>query len=108
MKGPLVPNEILTLDMGLVFALVAGLLFGFFLERAGFGSARKLTAIFYFQDFAVLRVMFTAVVVGAIGLLLLESVGQIDLNMLAIPSTYLWPQALGGLLIGLGFVIGGY
>ena len=108
MNGPLVPNEILTPEIGLVFALVAGLLFGFFLERAGFGSARKLTAMFYFRDFALLRVMFTAVVVGAVGLLLLGAVGRIDLSMLAIPGTYLWPQALGGLLIGLGFVVGGY
>lgn len=108
MMGPLIPNEILTPEIGLVFALVAGLLFGFFLERAGFGSARKLAAIFYFQDFALLRVMFTAVLVGAVGLLLLGATGQMDLGMLAIPGTYLWPQALGGLLIGLGFVIGGY
>src|SRR3990167_5007991 len=108
MNGPLVPNEILTPEIGIVFALVAGLLFGFFLERAGFGSARKLTAIFYFRDFALLRVMFTAVVVGAVGLLLLGAAGQIDLGVLALPGTYLLPQALGGLLIGRGFVIGGY
>lgn len=108
MKGPLVPNEILTPEMGLVFALIAGLLFGFFLERAGFGSARKLTAIFYLQDFAVLKVMFTAVVVGAVGLLLLGVTELVDSDLLAIPPTYLWPQAMGGLLIGLGFVLGGY
>jgi len=108
MKGPLVPSEILSSEMGLVFAVIAGILFGFFLERAGFGSPKKLTAIFYFQDFAVLRVMFTAVVVAMIGLLFLGGIGQIDLGSLAIPPTYLWPQALGGLLIGLGFVVGGY
>ncbi|MBI2348876.1 MAG: YeeE/YedE family protein [Deltaproteobacteria bacterium] len=108
MNGPLVPNEILTPDMGLAFALIAGLLFGFFLERAGFGSARKLTAIFYLQDFAVLKVMFTAVVVGAVGLLLLGGAELLDSDLLAIPPTYLWPQAVGGLLIGLGFVLGGY
>ena len=108
MNGPLVPNEILTPEMGLAFALIAGLLFGFFLERAGFGSARKLTAIFYLQDFAVLKVMFTAVVVGAVGLLLLGGAELLDSALLAIPPTYLWPQAVGGLLIGLGFVLGGY
>ena len=108
MNGPLVPNEILTPEMGLAFALIAGLLFGFFLERAGFGSAGKLTAIFYLQDFAVLKVMFTAVVVGAVGLLLLGGAELLDSDLLAIPPTYLWPQAVGGLLIGLGFVLGGY
>lgn len=95
-------------EMGLVFAVVAGILFGFFLERAGFGSPKKLTAMFYFQDFAVLRVMFTAVVVAMVGLLLLGGLGLINFGGLAIPATYLWPQALGGLLIGLGFVVGGY
>jgi hypothetical protein len=108
MKGALVPSGALTAEAGLIFALIAGLLFGFFLERAGFGSAKKLTAMFYFQDFAVLRVMFTAVVVGALGLGLLVSIGLLDLRLLAVPPTYLWPQALGGLLIGMGFIVGGY
>ena len=108
MKGPLIPNEIVSPEFGLLFAVVTGLLFGFFLERAGFGSPKKLTAMFYFADFAVLRVMFTAVMVAMTGLLLLEGTGRIDFDMLAIPATYLWPQAVGGLFIGLGFVIGGY
>lgn len=108
MKGPLIPNGLLTPEFGLVFAVAAGILFGFFLERAGFGSPRKLTAMFYFRDFAVLRVMFTAVVVAMVGLLLLAGIGQIDFTQLAVPATYLWPQALGGLIIGIGFVVGGY
>jgi hypothetical protein len=98
----------LTPDVGLLFALVTGILFGFFLERAGFGSARKLTAMFYFRDFAVLRVMFTAVVVAAIGLLILGNAGLVDFELVAVPGTYIWPAALGGLLIGIGFVVGGY
>jgi uncharacterized protein len=108
MNGPLVPNGFLTAQDGLIFALAAGVLFGFVLERAGFGSPKKLTAMFYFKDFAVLRVMFTAVVVAMLGLLIMAAFGQINLSRLAIPATYLWPQALGGLLIGLGFIAGGY
>lgn len=108
MSAPLVPHEVLGPGLGLVVALVSGILFGFFLERAGFGSPRKLTAMFYLQDFAVLRVMFTAVVVAMAGLLILGGIGQIDLDMLAMPDTFLWPQAVGGLLIGLGFAAGGY
>jgi hypothetical protein len=46
----------------LALALVLGLGFGFCLERAGFGSARKLTAVFYLWDMAVVKVMFTAIV----------------------------------------------
>ena len=107
MSAPLVPGDVLAPELGLVAAAVSGVLFGFFLERAGFGSSRKLTAIFYLQDFAVLRVMFTAVVVAMAGLLVLGESGRIDLGMLAIPETYLWGQALGGLAIGIGFAVGG-
>ena len=49
-------------DMSLVAAFVIGIGFGFFLERAGFGSAKKLTAQFYFTDLAVFKVMFTAII----------------------------------------------
>jgi len=107
MNATLVPHEMLAPELGLVIAAVSGILFGFFLERAGFGSSRKLTAIFYLRDFAVLQVMFTAVVVAMAGLLVLGGIGQIDLGMLAIPDTYLWAQALGGLVIGVGFAVGG-
>ena len=34
-------------EASLVVAVLIGFGFGFFLERAGFGSARKLTAQFY-------------------------------------------------------------
>lgn len=108
MMGPLIPSKILPPEFGLPFALIAGVLFGFFLERAGFGSPKKLTAMFYFKDFAVLRVMFTAVAAAMVGLLFLGWSGLISFSLVAIPSTYLWPQALGGLLIGIGFVTGGY
>lgn len=108
MKGPLIPNGILGPEFGLFVAVAVGILFGFFLERAGFGSPKKLTAMFYFRDFAVLRVMFTAVVVAMAGLLVFGAAGAVDFAGLAVPATYLWPQAAGGLLIGLGFVVGGY
>ncbi|MCO5126332.1 MAG: hypothetical protein M9957_03165 [Rhodobacteraceae bacterium] len=55
-------------DLGLPSGLLAGLLFGYALEAAGFGSPRKLTAQFSLRDFAVFKVMFTAVLVAAIGL----------------------------------------
>jgi uncharacterized protein len=108
MRGPLIPGGILDFDFGLPFAVIAGVLFGFFLERAGFANPKKLTAMFFLRDFAVLRVMFTAVVVAMLGLFVLSAGGLIELKRIAIPATYLWPQAVGGLLIGMGFLIGGY
>lgn len=94
--------------IGLAASLVLGLLFGFWLERAGFGSSRKLTSIFYFDDFAVLKVMFSAMAVAAVGLQLLASLGAVDPATLFVPDTVLWAQAIGGLLFGVGFVVGGW
>ena len=85
-----------------------GIGFGFFLERAGFGSARKLTDQFYFKDMAVFRVMFTAIVTAMLGLFYLAACGWVDLSLVYIQPTYLWPQIVGGLLLGVGFVVGGY
>ena len=101
-------HGLLDQPIGLLMALVVGLGFGFWLERAGFGSARKLTAIFYLRDFAVLKVMFSAMATAAVGLQLLAALGYVDLAALFVPPSIVWPQAVGGLLFGLGFVAGGW
>jgi len=95
-------------EASLIVAFVIGIAFGFCLEQAGFGSAKKLTAQFYFRDMAVFRVMFTAIVTAMLGLFYLAAVGWVDLSLVYISPTYLWPQVVGGLLLGAGFVIGGY
>jgi len=89
-------------------AMVLGLFFGFFLERAGFSSALKLTAQFYFKDSAVLKVMFTAIVVAMLGIVFFSLMGWLNMGQVYIPATYLWPQLVGGLLLGAGFIVGGY
>jgi len=93
-------------DLALAFALGTG--FGFSLERAGFGSARKLTAVFYLYDMAVVKVMFTAIVTAMTGLFALAAVGMLDLAELYVEPTSLAAQTVGGLVFGAGFILGGY
>lgn len=100
--------DLLQSPLGLVLALVLGGGFGFWLERAGFGSSRKLTSIFYLEDFAVLKVMFTAMATAAVVLHAAAALGVVDLAALYVPETVLGPQVVGGLLFGAGFVIGGW
>lgn len=95
-------------ETSLVVAFAIGIAFGFFLERAGFGSARKLVSQFYLNDLAVFKVMFTAIVTAMLGLFYLGWLGWVDLSLVYLTDTYLWPQIVGGLLLGFGFVIGGY
>ncbi|MBI4877004.1 MAG: YeeE/YedE family protein [Acidobacteria bacterium] len=108
MSAPLYPLGAFGEGAGFLLIFLLGFGFGFFLERAGFASARKLTGMFYFRDFAVLRVMFTAIVVAMLGLLYLASLGVVDMAAMSIPPTILGAQIVGGLLLGVGFIVGGY
>jgi len=95
-------------ELSLVVAFVLGIGFGFCLERAGFGSARKLAAQFYLYDMSVFKVMFTAIVTAMLGVTYLGWIGWLDLSQVYLVPTFLGPQILGGLVLGVGFVVGGY
>ncbi|NDY83611.1 YeeE/YedE family protein [Orrella sp. NBD-18] len=88
--------------------LLLGAGFGFVLERAGFGSPCKLTAQFRLSDWSVFKVMFTAIVFTAVGLMILEKTGVIQAENLFVPPAFLGAAALGGALVGIGFAVGGY
>ena len=95
-------------EISLVIAFLVGIGFGFFLERAGFGNARKLAAQFYFYDMTVFKVMFSAIVTAMIGLYYLSVLGFVDLSLVYVSPTFLLPQVVGGLILGVGFAVGGY
>ncbi len=108
MTFPLSSTMELSTAASLGIALVLGAGFGFCLERAGFGSARKLTAVFYAYDMAVVKVMFSAIVTAMVGLYVLSALGLLDLGELYLEPTNVAAQALGGLVFGAGFIVGGY
>ncbi len=91
----------------LLTAIVLGFLFGFSLERAGFGNARKLVGQFYLQDMTVFKVMFTGILVAMVGLYSLASFGLVDLRMIWINPTFVWAQVVGGFVLGAGFIMSG-
>lgn len=95
-------------NLSLVVAFIIGIGFGFFLERAGFGNARKLAEQFYFTDLRVFKVMFTAIVTAMLGVYYLSVFGLMDLSLVYLVPTFLVPQIIGGLVLGVGFVVGGY
>ena len=105
---PLSSSIELSVGADLAIAVLLGFGFGFTLERAGFGSARKLTAVFYFYDMAVVKVMFTAIVTAMAGLFALSALGYLSLSELYLEPTNLAAQAIGGAVFGAGFMIGGY
>lgn len=108
MEGPL--SQVLRFSHAteMLVAVAVGVGFGFALERAGFGRSDNLVSTFYGRDFRVVRVMFTAIVTGMLGIYSLDLAGVLPLSSIGLLDTYLAAQLVGGVLIGVGFIVGGY
>jgi uncharacterized protein len=86
-------------------ALPVGVAFGVVLERAGLGDSRVIAAQFTGRNFAVVRVMFGAIVTAMLGILWLDVAGLLDVRAIAIPPTDLAGQTVGAVIFGGGFAI---
>jgi uncharacterized protein len=106
--GPLVVNEIITENTNLFLAFVIGIGFGFVLEQSGFSSSRKLAGVFYGYDMVVLKVFFTGAVTAMLGLLFFSLFDWIDLSYVYVNPNYLFSALAGGVVMGAGFIIGGF
>jgi len=91
-----------------VVYLIIGFAFGYVLEIAGFGKSDKLAAQFYFKEWTVLKVMFGAIIVAMILIFAATGLGLLDYNLIWVNPTYLWPGIVGGLIMGVGFILGGF
>jgi rhodanese-related sulfurtransferase/uncharacterized membrane protein YedE/YeeE len=91
-----------------VVFLVIGFFFGYMLEISGFGNSKKLAAQFYFTDMTVLKVMFGAIVTAMVLIFALVGLGVLDYSQIYVNTTYLWPMIVGGLIMGVGFIVGGF
>ncbi len=105
---PLYPHDVFGFPTGLLLGTLIGFAFGFVLERAGFGNAKNLAAQFYLTDTRVLKVMFSAIATACAGIGLLAGFGVLDLSLLTVPETFIGPHVVGGLLLGIGFIVSGY
>ncbi len=106
--GPLIVYEYISANTNLLMAFIIGIGFGFVLERSGFSSSRKLAGMFYGYDTTVLKVFFTAAIVAMLGLLFFSLFGWIDLSLIYINPTFLWSAIVGGAIMGVGFILGGF
>jgi rhodanese-related sulfurtransferase len=104
---PLTETGALTPGGALWIAPLLGVAFGFLLERAGLAHAPRLAGQFYFTDFTVFKVLFSALLTAMLGAFWLNRLGLLDLDRVYIPETFVLAQAIGGVLFGGGFLLSG-
>ena len=89
----------------LVSAIFFGLAFGFLLQKGGVGKYNVLLGQLLLQDFTVVKIMMTAVVVGMVGVFTLHHFAKVNLHL---QPTRLGAQIIGGSLFGAGFALIAY
>lgn len=89
----------------LVYGLITGILFGFFLQRGRVLRYDKQIGALRLADMTIIKFMLTAIFVGTVGIYLLYDLG---IAKLSIKSTILGSIIIGGLLFGIGWGLLGY
>lgn len=103
------PLESLLTQAGVYLVFLAiGIGFGFVLETSGFNHSPTLAAQFYFKDLRVFKVFFTAIVTAMLLIFGAAAVGLLDYNLIWVNPTFLLSGIVGGLIMGVGFILGGF
>lgn len=89
----------------LVYGLVTGILFGFLLQKGRVLRYDKQLGALRLMDMTIIKFMLSSIMVGMIGIYLLKDLGLVKL---AIKSTDLGANVLGGLIFGMGWGFMGY
>jgi uncharacterized protein len=89
----------------LLLGLVSGIVFGFLLQKGRVAKFRVIMGQFLLKDWTVVKIMLTAVAVGAVGVWAMVAMGWTSLH---IKPAALAPVIIGGLLFGVGISIFGY
>ncbi|TVQ00095.1 MAG: YeeE/YedE family protein [Planctomycetaceae bacterium] len=82
-----------------------GVAFGFLLQKGGVAKYHVLIGALLLEDFTVMKVMLTAIIVGSIGIFSLLAFNLVKLDLK--PTRYA-ANVAGGLLFGVGFGLLGY
>ena len=89
----------------LIYGLITGMLFGFFLQKAQVLRYDKQVGALRLMDMTIVKFMVSSILVGMVGVYLLHDLG---LAKLSLKPTILGGNILGGLIFGLGWGLLGY
>jgi uncharacterized membrane protein YedE/YeeE len=106
--APFLVDGLFSEQTSFVIEFIIGISFGFILERSGFGNSTKIASQFYFRDMTVIKFMFTTVIFGMMLIFYASGMGWLDFELVGVPATYLNSVILGGVFLGIGFIVGGF
>ncbi len=89
----------------LLTAIIFGLVFGFLLQKGGVAKYNVLIGQLLLQDFTVVKIMVSAIIVGMVGIFTLNRLAKVNLHL---KPTRIGAQSIGGLLFGTGFALLAY
>jgi uncharacterized membrane protein YedE/YeeE len=89
----------------LLYGLITGIIFGFFLQKARVIRYEKQLGALRFLDMTIVKFMLSTILVAMIGVYLLKDLGVAKLS---IKPTILGGNIIGGLIFGLGWGLFGY
>ena len=89
----------------LIYGLVTGILFGFFLQKAQVIRYDKQLGALRLLDMTIVKFMLSSIMVGMVGVYLLKDLGWIELS---VKETILGGNIIGGLIFGMGWGLLGY
>jgi uncharacterized protein len=84
----------------LIQGIIFGMIFGFLLQKGGVAKFDILIGVLLLENFVVVQVMLSAIIVGMIGVYFLERMGLLEPQ---IKATVLGSNVIGGLIFGVGF-----
>lgn len=89
----------------LLSGIVFGVIFGYLLQKGGVAKYHVLIGQLLLVDYTVVKVMLSAVIVGALGIHFMHKAGLVELHIK--PTRYA-SNIIGGLLFGVGFALSAY
>lgn len=92
--------------MTLLYGLLVGIAMGAFIQRVGASSPAMILQNLRLKDLSVIKFMATTIAVGGLLSYLLQA-GGAPMHF-EIKPTYVYGVAIGGLIFGVGFALGGY
>lgn len=91
--------------MELLLGLLTGVVFGFLLQKGEVLRFERQVGFMLFRDMTIIKFMFSAVLVGMVGIYACHSLGLISFS---VKATRIGAIAVGGTLFGIGWAIAGF